>query len=145
MKRGEAARSRRAMGREALPPLHASDIMAGPSRSSSPSRAAAAEADPGELGDFGMGREGARQADWLGRGVGLAVFAGGVILLVIVFVEILKLGSKVIPQGTRLDLNWAAGFGVNIACLFVAGLVASWIAARGAQLYAAAGRAAAGE
>lgn len=99
----------------------------------------------GGLGEFGMTRTGGRQPDWLGRSVGLAVFAGGIVLLVVVFVQILQLGNRVPPTGIRLDWHWGVGFGVNIVSLLVAGLVASWIAGRGAQLYAAANRAVSGE
>lgn len=77
--------------------------------------------------------------------MGLAVFAAGIVLLVVVFVQILQLGSRVAPKGVQLDLAWAAGFGVHVVSLFFAGLVASWIAGRGAQLYAAANRALSGE
>jgi hypothetical protein len=88
--------------------------------------------------------EGGRQPDWTGRGIGLAVFAGGIILLVWVFVGINQLASLLPVQGQDLQ-GWAIKFGVQIARLFVSGLVASWIAGRGAQLYAAANRALAGD
>ncbi len=84
--------------------------------------------------------ERSRQPDWVGRGIGLAVFTGGIILLVVVFVGTYRLGEMLPKPGEKLD-QWAIAFGVQIARLFVSGLVASWIAGRGAQLYAAAGRA----
>jgi hypothetical protein len=88
-----------------------------------------------------MASEGvARRPDWLGRGIGLAVFTIGVVLLVFVFVQASRLTARVPVQGQKLD-QWAIQFGVYIVQLFVCGLVASWIAGRGAQLYAAANRA----
>lgn len=84
--------------------------------------------------------EGTRGPDWLGRGIGLAVFAGGIILLILVFIWTNQLGGLLPRPGQKLE-DWAISFGVQIARLFVSGLVASWIAGRGAQLYAAAGRA----
>ena len=88
--------------------------------------------------------EGRRQPDWVGRGIGLAVFAGGIVLLILVFIWTNQLPSLLPERGQPLD-QWAIKFGVNIARLFVSGLVASWIAGRGAQLYAAANRALSGE
>jgi len=81
-----------------------------------------------------------RQPDWVGRGIGLAVFTGGIILLVWVFIGTYRLGDMLPKPNEKLD-QWAIAFGVQIARLFVSGLVASWISGRGAQLYAAAGRA----
>lgn len=86
-----------------------------------------------------------RKPDWVGRTVGLAVFCGGIVLLVLVFVWSSQLVGPAPAQGEKLDVNWAVSFGVNIVRLFVSGLVASWIAGRGAQLYAAANRALAGD
>jgi multisubunit Na+/H+ antiporter MnhB subunit len=88
--------------------------------------------------------ERARQPDWLGRGIGLAVFAAGIILLVLVFIWTNQLTALLPEVGQPLD-QWAIRFGVNIARLFVSGVVASWIAGRGAQLYAASNRALSGE
>lgn len=84
--------------------------------------------------------ERSRQPDWVGRGLGLAVFTGGIILLVWVFIETNRLGVM-LPRPDQKLQDWAIAFGVQIARLFVSGLVASWISGRGAQLYAAAGRA----
>ena len=93
---------------------------------------------------FGMVSEGARQPDWLGRGIGLAVFAGGIVLLVLVFIWINQTNALLPATGEKLQ-DWSIKFGVRIAQLFVSGLVASWIAGRGAQLYAAANRALSGD
>jgi len=87
-------------------------------------------------------REGGRGPDWVGRGIGLAVFALGIALLVVVFVWTSQLAQLVPEPGLKQDwIAWAVRFGVRIATLFISGLVASWIAGRGAQLYAAANRA----
>lgn len=84
--------------------------------------------------------ERSRQPDWVGRGIGLAVFAVGIVLLVWVFIGTNRLGEMV-PKPEQKLQDWAIAFGVQIARLFVSGMVASWISGRGAQLYAAAGRA----
>jgi hypothetical protein len=91
-----------------------------------------------------MVSEGARQPDWLGRGIGLAVFAGGIVLLILVFTWTNQLVSLLPEAGQKLD-QWAIKFGVHLARLFVCGLLGSWIAGRGAQMYAAANRALAGD
>jgi hypothetical protein len=91
-----------------------------------------------------MGAEGARQPDWLGRGIGLAVFTGGIVLLIVVFVWTNQLVGLMTEPVQQWD-QWAVKFGVNLARLFVCGLIASWVAGRGAQLYAAANRALAGD
>lgn len=91
-----------------------------------------------------MTSAGSRQPDWLGRTIALVVFLAGIVLLVLVFIWTNQLGKMLPRPGEKLD-GWAIGFGVQIARLFVSGLVASWIAGRGAQLYAAAGRAISGE
>lgn len=88
--------------------------------------------------------EGKRQPDWLGRSIGLAVFAGGIVLLIVVFVWTNQLGALLPKPGQQLD-KWAIQFGIQIVRLFVSGLLASWIAGRGAQLYAAANRALSGD
>jgi formate hydrogenlyase subunit 3/multisubunit Na+/H+ antiporter MnhD subunit len=86
--------------------------------------------------------EGPRQPDWMGRGIGLAVFAGGIVLLVMVFVWTNQLGVGLPPAGQTIEWDkLGAHLSIQIARLFVSGLVASWIAGRGAQLYAAANRA----
>lgn len=86
-----------------------------------------------------------RRADWVGRGVGLAVFAGGIILLIVVFVWTHQLGDQMPQRGEAWQVTDGIRFGVAVAKLFISGLVASWIAGRGAQLYAAANRALYGE
>ena len=93
-----------------------------------------------------MVSEGTRQPDWVGRSVGLAVFALGIVLLVLVFVWTNQLLASLPALGQKPDwVNWSATFGVRIASLFVSGLVASWIAGAGARLYAAANRALSGD
>jgi hypothetical protein len=81
--------------------------------------------------------------DWVGRVVGLAVFLLGIGLLVSVFVMTNQALSDtpVLPAGAKLD--WGpllARLGVTFARLLLLGFVASWIAGRGAQLYAASGQ-----
>ena len=89
---------------------------------------------------------GGRQVDWVGRGIGLAVFAIGIVLLILVFAWANQLTGPVVTAGEQPDwVQWLVRFGVRIASLFVSGLVASWIAGRGAQLYAAANRALSGD
>jgi hypothetical protein len=88
--------------------------------------------------------EGARKPDWIGRGIGLAVFFLGIVLLILVFFWTSALGALVPKRGEPVDYTTAIRFGVEVARLFVSGLVASWIAGRGAQLYAAANRALSG-
>jgi formate hydrogenlyase subunit 3/multisubunit Na+/H+ antiporter MnhD subunit len=86
--------------------------------------------------------EGTRHPDWTGRSIGLAVFTLGVVLLLVVFVWTNQLG-RLIPQPGQ-NVEWdklGIHFAVQIARLFVSGLIASWVAGRGAQLYAAANRA----
>jgi hypothetical protein len=92
-----------------------------------------------------MTSEGGRGPDWWGRGVGLVVFFLGIALLIVVFFWTLAL-SKLIPTTEKVDLT-ALGIrlGVELGRLFVSGLVASWIAGRGAQLYGAANRALSGD
>lgn len=87
-----------------------------------------------------MFSEGRRQPDWVGRGIGLAVFAGGIVLLILVFVWINQTPA-LLKQPTEDWPQYAMRAGVRIVQLFVSGLVASWIAGRGAQLYGAANRA----
>ena len=92
-----------------------------------------------------MMNEGGRRPDWLGRAVGLIVFAGGISLLIAVFIWTGQLVEYVPKAGTQIDAAAAVRFGVRVAQLFVSGLVASWIAGRGAQMYAAANRAVSGD
>lgn len=93
-----------------------------------------------------MAIEGAtRKPDWVGRGVGLAVFAGGIGLLILVFVWTHQLGNQMPKRGEAWEVSDGIRFGVAVAQLFISGLIASWIAGRGAQLYAAANRALYGE
>jgi len=87
-----------------------------------------------------------RKPDWLGRTIGLAVFLVGIGLLVAVFFWTTRLAAPTPEPGQKLDvMNWSISFGVNVLRLLVSGLVASWIAGRGAQLYAAANRALSGD
>jgi len=92
-----------------------------------------------------MASEGARRADWFGRIIGLAVFLAGIVLLVVVFIWTNQLEGIRPKPGDRVDASWGIGFGIRIAQLFIAGLLASWIAGRGAQMYAAANRALSGD
>ncbi len=86
-----------------------------------------------------------RRTDWLGRRVGLAVFCLGIAGLGVVFVMASRLTGPSLPAGKLPDTNWAVSFGVEIVRLFVSGMIASWAAGRGAQLYAAANRGTAGD
>lgn len=88
-----------------------------------------------------MASEGTRGPDWVGRGIGLAVFAGGIGLLALVFFWTNQLGAGIPPDLKKLEVGEMVRFGVTVARLLVSGLVASWIAGRGAQLYGAANRA----
>jgi len=82
----------------------------------------------------------------VGRGIGLAVFALGIALLVVVFIWTNQLAQLAPEPGQKQDWTaWAVKFGLRIATLFISGLVGSWIAGRGAQLYAAANRALSGD
>jgi hypothetical protein len=94
-----------------------------------------------------MSREG-QGPDWFGRSVGLIGFFVGIGLLVVVFVlTILWLAAPNPPAGVKVDY-WAqhgATMLIRMAQLFIMGFVASWIAGRGAQMYAAANRWASGE
>jgi len=72
------------------------------------------------------------------------VFFLGIALLIAVFFWANSLALVARP-GEKLEVSHAIQFGVSVARLFVSGLVASWIAGRGAQLYAAANRALAGD
>ncbi len=93
-----------------------------------------------------MMSEGGRTPDWWGRGIGLVVFFLGIALLIVVFFWTLAL-SKLIPDGIQKVDPATLGIrlGIEFIRLFVSGLVASWIAGRGAQLYAAANRALSGD
>ena len=88
-----------------------------------------------------MASEGVRGPDWWGRGIGLAVFFLGIALLLTVFFWTSSLGSLTPRTDGKDFANASVRFGVEIFRLFVSGLVASWIAGRGAQLYGAANRA----
>lgn len=86
---------------------------------------------------------GSSQPDWVGRGIGLLVFVLGIGLLVAVFVMTNRaLGDlPVVPAGKTIDWSvLGARLGTTFARLLLLGFVASWIAGRGAQMYAAAGR-----
>lgn len=92
-----------------------------------------------------MSAEGGSRPDWVGRVIGLAVFATGIALLVLVFVWTSQLAAQLPKPGPQPNwAQWGVSFAVHIAQLFVSGLVASWIAGRGAQFYAAANRALSG-
>jgi len=88
-----------------------------------------------------------RGPDWFGRSVGLIVFFAGIAMLAVVFVLTSTWLGEIKPAvGPTFD--WArngAMLAVRIAQLFIMGFVASWIAGRGAQMYAAANRWVAGE
>src|SRR5881628_4265332 len=88
----------------------------------------------------------ARESDWLGRVVGLVVFLIGIGLLIAVFVMVQKeFPDTPFPAGQKLDTSAWSAMGVSLvtrfARLFLLGFVASWIAGRGAQMYAAGSRA----
>jgi hypothetical protein len=84
---------------------------------------------------------GERAAQAWGRRAGLAVFFLGILLLLIVFAGTAGLPALTPPRNREASLADAIRVGLEIAKLFLSGLVASWIAARGAQLYGAATRA----
>lgn len=95
---------------------------------------------PGAAGGA-LVKEGQR-ADWFGRSIGLIGFLAGIGLLVVVFVLTCTwLGELKPPPGTKIDY-WTQGatMFLRVAQLFIMGFVASWIAGRGAQMYAAANR-----
>lgn len=92
-----------------------------------------------------MASEGARGPDWWGRGIGLAVFFLGIALLILVFFWTSGLAGLVPKTPAELNAPYGIKVGLEIARLFVSGLIASWIAGRGAQLYAAANRALSGD
>jgi hypothetical protein len=84
----------------------------------------------------------ARETDWLGRVIGLVVFLVGIGLLVSVFVMTNRsLADAPLPAGQKIDLAWGATLLTRLGRLFLLGFLASWIAGRGAQLYAASNRA----
>src|SRR5438045_3955464 len=90
-----------------------------------------------------MAFEPRRSADWPARVIGLAVFLTGVGLLVLVFIWANQ--SLAAPAlDTKKPPNWAF-LGTRLAWdlgrLFLLAFVASSIAGRGVQMYAAAGRA----
>lgn len=83
-----------------------------------------------------------RDPDWFGRSIGLVVFFSGIAMLGVVFVlTCIWLGELKPPSSAAID--WArngATMAVRVAQLFIMGFVASWVAGRGAQMYAAANR-----
>jgi len=91
-----------------------------------------------------------RQPDWLGRITGLLVFVAGIALLAAVFMwSNEQLGRIAPPVGGEFDIardgaRLGIDFLIAVAKLFLMGFVASWIAGRGAQMYAAANSAASG-
>jgi hypothetical protein len=80
--------------------------------------------------------------DWPARVIGLAVFLTGIGLLVLVFIWANR--TLAAPQVNPKQINWGI-LGTRLAWdlgrLFLLGFLASAIAGKGAQLYAAAGRA----
>jgi hypothetical protein len=82
-----------------------------------------------------------RAGDWPARVIGLAVFLTGIGLLVMVFIWTNRTLTP--PQLNPKQINWGI-LGTRLAWdlgrLFLLGYLASSIAGRGAQLYAAAGR-----
>ena len=93
-----------------------------------------------------MTSEGGRGPDWWGRSIGLVVFFLGIALLIAVFFWTLALSKLIPPRFDQVDpATFGVRLGVELARLFISGLVASWIASRGAQLYAAANRALSGD
>jgi hypothetical protein len=88
------------------------------------------------------------QPDWLGRLVGLIVFVLGIGLLVAVFVMTNRALADVptVPAGKTIDWGvLGARLATTFARLLLLGFVASWIAGRGAQMYAASGHVSVGE
>jgi len=83
-----------------------------------------------------------READWLGRVIGLVVFLVGIGLLVAVFVMTTRaLPDTPLPAGQKVDWSrMLATLGTRLGRLFLLGFIASWIAGRGAQMYAASNR-----
>jgi hypothetical protein len=81
----------------------------------------------------------ARETDWLGRVIGLVVFLVGIGLLIAVFVMANReLAGTPIQAGSPIDWStMGATLLMRLGRLFLLGFVASWIAGRGAQLYAA--------
>jgi hypothetical protein len=76
----------------------------------------------------------------MGRVVGLIVFLIGIGLLVAVFVMTNRTLADVpiVPAGQKVDWsNLAARLATGFGRLLLLGFVASWIAGRGAQMYAA--------
>ncbi len=90
-----------------------------------------------------MASEVGRKPDWMGRAFGLVTFFGGIALLVVVFFWTNTL--SVPPQTAKKWDAQAIEFGVEVLKRLVCGLIASWIAASGARLYAAANRALSGD
>src|SRR5919202_1482738 len=84
-----------------------------------------------------------RGVDWPARVIGLAVFLMGIGLLVLVFVWT----NRTLAPPTvdaKQPINWGilgTRLGWDLGRLFLLGYIASAIAGKGAQLYAAAGRA----
>ncbi len=94
-----------------------------------------------------MFKEG-RGPDWFGRTVGLIVFFAGIAMLAVVFVLTSSWLGALTPRGPASVDYWArsgATMAIRVAQLLIMGFVASWIAGRGAQMYAAANRWATGE
>jgi hypothetical protein len=90
-----------------------------------------------------MALDGKSGIDWTGRVIGLAVFLIGIGLLVIVFIWTNR--ALVPPPGDPKEkIDWGrtgVTLAWDLARLFLLGFIAAAIAGRGAQMYAAAGRA----
>jgi hypothetical protein len=87
----------------------------------------------------------ARETDWLGRVIGLVVFLVGIGLLIAVFImtNTALADTPVLPR-TKQGIDWVPfllSFATRLGRLFLLGFIASWIAGRGAQMYAASNRA----
>jgi hypothetical protein len=82
-----------------------------------------------------------RSGDWPARVIGLAVFLTGIGLLILVFIWTNR--TLAAPQVDPKQFNWSilvTGLAWDLGRLFLLGFLASAIAGKGAQLYAAAGR-----
>jgi hypothetical protein len=84
-----------------------------------------------------------RGPDWFGRSIGLIGFFAGIAGLVVVFVLTSVWLGELRPTTAANADYWTrqgATMAIRVAQLFIMGFVASWIAGRGAQMYAAANR-----
>jgi hypothetical protein len=84
-----------------------------------------------------------RGPDWFGRSIGLIGFFVGIAMLVVVFALTgVWLGElrPAAPANAEFLTKQGITLAIRVAQLFIMGFVASWIAGRGAQMYAAANR-----